>query len=210
VESAAQAVREGEKETGRLEAFSDGVFAIAMTLLALDLQVPHVDPSASRWALAEALARQWPSYIAFITSFFTVLIMWVNHHTMFKMVRRVNIRVLFANGFLLMLTTAVPFTTALVSTYYRTPGAKVACAVYTGTFVLVSVAYNWIWFSLVNHRELLKSDASERTIEKLSKNYWLGIPAYLIATAIAFVDVRASIGLCSALWIFWAATAREV
>jgi uncharacterized membrane protein len=210
MESATHAVREGEKETGRLEAFSDGVFAIAMTLLALDLQVPHLDPSASRWALAEALARQWPSYFAFVTSFFTVLIMWVNHHTMFKLVRRVNTRVLFANGFLLMLTTAVPFTTALVSTYFKTPGAKVACAVYTGTFVLVALGYNWLWFSLVNHRELLKSDASERTIEKLSKNYWVGVPAYLIATALAFVDVRVSIGICSALWIFWAATAREV
>lgn len=210
MDSATHAFREGEKETGRLEAFSDGVFAIAMTLLALDLQVPHLDSSASRLALATALARQWPSYLAFITSFFTVLIMWVNHHTVFKLVRSVNTRVLFANGFLLMLTTAVPFTTALVSTYFRTPAASMACAVYTGTFVLVALAYNWLWFSLVNHRELLRSDASEGTIEKLTKNYWVGIPAYLIATALAFVDVRVSVGICSALWIFWGATAREV
>jgi uncharacterized membrane protein len=136
--------------------------------------------------------------------------MWVNHHTMFRLVRRVNIRIMFANGLLLMLTTAVPFTTALVSTYFQTPAASIACAAYTGTFVLVAFAYNWLWFSLIKHRELFRRDASERTIEKISKNYRVGVPAYLIATALAFVDARVSIGLCSALWIFWSATAREM
>ena len=79
-----------EKETGRLEAFSDGVFAIAMTLLALDLKVPHLGDRASASELALALAQQWPSYLAFTTSFGTVLVMWVHHHGIDRKSTRLN------------------------------------------------------------------------------------------------------------------------
>src|SRR6185436_12372826 len=111
-----------EKENGRLEAFSDGVFAIAMTLLALELKVPHFESSGSHLTAAElasGLLHQWPSYLAFITSFFTVLIMWVHHHLIFRLVRRCDLTLLFANGFLLMLVTVVPFPTAVVADYLR-------------------------------------------------------------------------------------------
>jgi uncharacterized membrane protein len=101
--------RETEKETARLEAFSDGVFAIAITLLALNLQVPHIENIGGKWALAEALGRQWPSYVAFVTSFFTILVVWVNHHGVFKLVHKASAGLLFANGFLLMTTTACHF-----------------------------------------------------------------------------------------------------
>jgi uncharacterized membrane protein len=102
-----------EKQTGRLEAFSDGVFAIAMTLLALELKVPHPAERTSA-ALASALAHEWPSYFAFITSFFTVLIMWVHHHVIFRLVHRTDATLLFANGFLLLLVTVVPFRKAVL------------------------------------------------------------------------------------------------
>src|SRR5579872_6517247 len=95
-----------EKETGRLEAFSDGVFSIAITLLALELKVPQFPngkPTAG--ALAAAFAKDWPSYFAFITSFFTVLIMWVRHHVIFRLVRRSDAQLLYANGLLLLLVT---------------------------------------------------------------------------------------------------------
>src|SRR5579863_5349666 len=92
-----QAEKQAERQTGRLEAFSDGVFAIAMTLLALELKVPH---PASAADLPSALASEWPSYLAFVTSFFTVLIMWVHHHAIFRLVHRVDAKLLFANGFL--------------------------------------------------------------------------------------------------------------
>ena len=112
----------GAKETARLEAFSDGVFAIAMTLLALELKDPRVEP-ATAGSLASGLLNQWPSYLAFFSSFFTVLVMWVHHHAIFRQVQRVDVRLLFANGFLLLLITAVPFPTAIVAQYLRTPAA---------------------------------------------------------------------------------------
>ncbi len=132
-----------EKETGRLEAFSDGVFAVAITLLVLNLVVPDL-PSRSETpaVLTAALGREWPSYLAFVTSFGTILIMWVNHHALFKLVRRSDTLFMFANGFLLLLVTAVPFATALVARYLVTPAAPTACAVYAGGFAVVNIAFN--------------------------------------------------------------------
>ncbi|HXW55199.1 MAG TPA: TMEM175 family protein [Candidatus Cybelea sp.] len=197
-----------ERETGRLEAFSDGVFAVAITLLALDLQVPKLGNAASVGAVAQALARQWPSYIAFATSFFTVLIMWVSHHSIFKLVQKSNARLLFANGLLLMLTTVVPFSTSLVTQYLRSPAAKMACAVYGGTFVLISLAFNLLWYGLLHDRTLLRADASEEVIQRIDRSYRVGTPMYVLATVGAFLNPYVTIGLCTALWIFWAFTAR--
>jgi uncharacterized membrane protein len=204
-----QAKRSEEKETGRLEAFSDGVFSIAITLLALDLAVPHLGKDSSSRALADALGRQWPSYVAFVTSFFTILVMWVNHHAVFKLIRKPSARLMFANGFLLMMTTAVPFSTALLSEYFGLPGARLACAVYAGTFVLISVGYILVWQSLLHDRTLFKSEVPESTIETISRNYRMGTPLYLVATAAAFFSVYVSVGICTALWIFWAATTKN-
>jgi uncharacterized membrane protein len=100
------------EETGRVEAFSDGVFAIAMTLLVLDINVPR-DLAPGR-TLVQALAGQWPTYLAFVTSFATILIMWVNHHRLFTQIGRWDDRLLFGNGLLLLGVVLVPFPTALV------------------------------------------------------------------------------------------------
>ena len=83
--------------TQRIEAFSDGVFAIAITLLVLEIKVPHADGPEALW---HALAGLWPSYVAFLLSFFVILIMWINHHELMRMVRAASYPFLFANGFL--------------------------------------------------------------------------------------------------------------
>ena len=135
----------GRKETGRIEAFSDGVFAVAITLLVFNLKVPQIEVGGDTNAvrdLGSALLSQWPSYLAFVTSFATILIMWVSHHSIFKMVYKSDSPFLFANGLLLMLVTVVPFPTALVAAYLTNPAAAMACAVYAGLFVLINIAYN--------------------------------------------------------------------
>ena len=204
----ASAAQAQEKETGRLEAFSDGVFAVAITLLALDLQVPKLGEHATALAVAAVLAHNWPSYLAFVTSFFTVLILWVSHHSIFRLVQRTNARLLFANGLLLMLTTVVPFSTSLVTDYLRFPAAKLACAIYGGVFVLMSLAFNLLWYGVLADRKLMKPDASTEVVERINRNYRLGTPAYLVATLGAFVSPYVTIGMCTALWVFWAFTAR--
>jgi hypothetical protein len=121
------------KETGRLEGFSDGVFAVAMTLLVVTLQVPHLPGAISVPALGSALLAHWPSYLTFMTSFVTIFIMWASHHGIFKLVYKADTPFLFANGLLLLLVTVVPFPTALVAQYLVTPAATLACAIIVST-----------------------------------------------------------------------------
>jgi uncharacterized membrane protein len=209
LETHTAAVRAEEKETGRVEAFSDGVFAVAITLLALDLVVPHLAKGGSSHELVRALSRQWPSYLAFVTSFFSVLIMWANHHATFKLVRRVNAHLLFANGLLLLAATTVPFGTSLMAEYLGQPGARAAAAVYGGIFVIASTAYNLVWYCAARNRTLLKEGVSQRAVEKLTRSYALGPPLYLAAVAGAYWSAYIIIGICTALWIFWSLTAKD-
>jgi uncharacterized membrane protein len=191
-----------EKETGRLEAFSDGVFAIAMTLLALELKVPHPQ-EATTGALLAALAAQWPGYFAFASSFFTVLVMWVHHHRLLRNVHRADPALLFANGFLLFLVTAVPFPTAVLAEYLRTPAAVGACQLYSGVLFGISVAF-YIFL-----RVAMARSARPESMQQLRGGYNLGPPLYLVATLVAPFSIWLCLGICSALWIFWAVTTHE-
>ena len=137
-----------EKETGRVEAFSDGVFAIAITLLVLEIKVPKLPHTVSSEALASALLDLWPSYLAFLLSFFAILIMWINHHGLFNLVRRVNHSFLYANGFLLLLVSFVPFPTSVLAEYLDGRALNTAAAFYCGTFIFISIGF--IAFSLVS------------------------------------------------------------
>jgi uncharacterized membrane protein len=201
-------MKDEEKDTGRIEAFSDGVFAIAITLLALELKIPHSVEGGAE-GLVHALVKQWPAYLSFVTSFCTILIMWGNHHEVFRLVRRTNTAFMLANGFLLMLVTVVPFTTALTSDYLTGPGAVVASAVYGGLFVLISIAYNLLWNAAVKGPALLRRGVPEPVIRKFTRNYRLGFPLYLLAAVGAFLHPMITIGICTALWIFWAFTMKR-
>lgn len=107
---------DSEKETGRLEAFSDGVFAVAITLLVFNLKVPTLGDGTIFQQLGVVFTQsQWIAYITFFISFATVLIMWVSHHSMFKLIHKSSLLFMFANGFLLLLVTIVPFTSQLLS-----------------------------------------------------------------------------------------------
>lgn len=197
------------KETGRLESFSDGVFAVAITLLVVTLQVPHLPGAISVSTLERALFAQWPSYLTFMTSFATILIMWASHHSIFKLVYRADTPFLFANGLLLLLVTLVPFPTSLVAQYLITPAAALACAIYAGVFVVINVAYNVLWWVAVRQRRLLHPTVTSRQIKRVTRNQLLGLPLYLLATLLAFWNPYVSVGLCSCLWIFWAFTYYE-
>jgi uncharacterized membrane protein len=198
-----------EKETGRIEAFSDGVFAIAVTLLVLELKVPHLADGGADGSLGRALLAQWPSYVALVTSFFTILVMWANHHRVFELVRRVNAPFLYANGLLLLVVTVVPFPTALLAEYFRKPGAPVAAAVYAGTYVVAGVAFQLLWRTAIAGRSLLRRDYSEERVQEIHRRYWLGVPGYLAATLAAFVSVYLTVAICVTLLVVWIAVSRN-
>jgi uncharacterized membrane protein len=198
-----------EKETGRLEAFSDGVFAIAITLLILELKVPPIPiAGGTSQALRNALLEQWPSYFSLATSFFTILIMWMHHHAIIKHVRRTDAWLHFVNGFLLLLITFVPFPTAVVALYLRTPAAPAAVVFYCAVFVLLAVAFNLL-LSAAFRRKLIGHRVPAEFIVQTKQSYLAGPPAYLLAMGAAFYSVRVSLTICTALWIFWATTVAK-
>ncbi|WP_063763776.1 TMEM175 family protein [Actinoplanes subtropicus] len=139
-------------DTGRTEAFSDGVLAIAITLLVLDLRVP-----VSHGTLARDLAHEWPAYAAYLTSFLIIGIIWVNHHGVFQLVGRVDRVTLFLNLLLLMTVVAIPFTTALMSEYLRDGGAdaRTAALVYSFVMLAMSMSFAALYTHVARHPALL-------------------------------------------------------
>ena len=122
-----------------MEAFSDGVFAIAITLLILDIKVPKVAPDQHLWS---ALGQQWPSYAAYVVSFLVIGIIWLNHHTMFGYVARVDRGLVVINLLLLLVVAAIPWPTALMAEYLRDdPASHDAAVVYSSVMVLVAITY---------------------------------------------------------------------
>jgi uncharacterized membrane protein len=181
----------------RVEAFSDGVFAIAITLLILEIRVPRVDHGL--WA---GLLALWPSYIAFLLSFVVILIMWVNHHELLRMVRGVNYPFLFANGFLLLTVTFVPFPTAVLAANLATPAARDAVAFYCATFVGNALLWNLLFATIVRGG-LLHPDVTAATVETVRRTYYVGVLVYALATALAFVRPALGLVLNASLCVVW-------
>ncbi len=198
-----------EKETGRLEAFSDGVFAIAITLLILKLKVPALlkaDENSPN--LAKALIAQWPSYLSLVTSFFTILVMWVHHHAIFSRVRRSDAWLDFANGCLLLAFTFVPYPTSVLATYLETPAANAAAAFYSATFIIIAICFNLVLRAAFRKRLLLPS-TSASYVQQASRGYLLGPLFYAMAFVAAFFEARLCLGICTTLWIYWTTTAMQ-
>jgi uncharacterized membrane protein len=194
--------RQDHRNTGRIEAFSDGVFAIAITLLILELKVPPVERFGDA-GLAMALVRLWPSYLAFFMSFAVILVMWVNHHRIFTIVRQVDDAFMYWNGLLLLFVTVVPFPTSLLAGYLLAPEAKTAAAVYAGVGFMIAVAFTALWQHATRRAGLLVSGCEEE-VAQLSRQYRYGPLAYLAAFGLAFVSAWASVGVCLALAVFFA------
>lgn len=195
-----------EKETGRIEAFSDGVFAIAMTLLVLDLKVPRPSELPPAGGLSAALLAQWPTFLAYLNSFATILVMWVNHHVLFGHIKRTDQVFLFLNGLLLLFVTFVPYPTALLAAYFERPEAPLAAALYAATFVVIAVAYNLLWWHASAGHRLLDRHVDPAWVRGITRQYWLGPPLYALAFVLAFISVPASAGLCFLLALFFCFT----
>jgi uncharacterized membrane protein len=193
---------EARRDTDRIEAFSDGVFTVALTLLVLDLKVPP--PGGDGWQLLRMLTELWPSLLALFVSFVTILIVWRNHHWLFTLIESVHSRVLYANGLLLLAVTLIPFPTALVAGYLNQPGANVAVAVYCATFLLLNIGFNLLWWSASADRSLLQSEVSPVAIRRIRRAYLVGFVVYAASVFIAFWAPYAGLALCSFMWILWA------
>jgi uncharacterized membrane protein len=191
-------------ETGRIEAFSDGVFAIAATLLVFSLRVPDPGGLASGSALWHHLAHDWPSYAAFVISFLSILIMWSSHHNIFMLIRRVDHDFLLLNGLVLLGIAATPFSTQLLATHFGHPGARAAALVYSAVFLFISGSYNAMWRYASHGRRLLAETTTAEQVRSVTRQYAVGPIAFALALALSFLSAAASLLVFVAVEVFFA------
>lgn len=174
--------------TARLETFADGVFAIAATLLIID-----VTADAPGDGLGGALTHAWPQYVAYLVSFVTIGIMWVNHHACLELIDRADRRFLFINVALLACIAFVPFPTRLVAQHLRDDGLRAAALTYGLTLTTTAVCFFAFWFYAAIGRRLIAPGADDRMVRGISRSYLPGAPIYGAATLVALVSPTASV-----------------
>ena len=188
-------------ETTRVEAFSDGVFAIAITLLILEIKVPREDAAGP---LAAQLMRLWPSYLAFLVSFANIGVMWVNHHRLFGLIRRSDDGLVGLNLLLLLGVTFVPFPTAVLAEHLLGHEQRTAGLLYAGTFVALAIVFNLLWRHVV--RQALCAEHAD--VASISRQYALGPVLYAATAAVAWYRATACLVASGLLAVYFALPPR--
>ena len=186
--------------TTRAEAFSDGVFAIAATLLVLELKVPHVEPGG----LSEALLESWPSYATYVVSFLTIGIIWVNHHAVMDRIKSVNRTLLLLNLVFLMAVAVIPFPTALLGDYLQAGyDERLAAAVYGTTMALMGIAFGLIWAYAVLSDDLLHESVDPHRARRSLLIFAAGNPLYLLAIGVSLLSAELGLAIYALLALFY-------
>ena len=188
--------------TNRLEAFSDGVLAVAITLLVLDIKVPPT----KYHDLAHQLAINWPQYAAYITSFMTIGIIWINHHAMIGRLRQADHVILFWNLLLLLSVGIIPFATSLMATYLKQDhGQHLAAAIYSGSLLLMSVTFAALNRQILLVRaDMLEVELSEQRRRQIFRRAVTGFVPYVVALALAPLSAYATLAICAGVGAFYA------
>jgi uncharacterized membrane protein len=191
-----------QKETLRIETFSDGVFCIAVTLLSIEIGV-ELHGDISNRGLQEALVHKWPICLAYVISFINVLLAWIGHHGLFRMFRQSDGTIMLINGLLLMLVALVPFPTKTLGEFLLTNALQTAVIFYTGYFVLVSLAFRLLWYAASRKKELLVQDITDKQIKQTTRNENIGLICNTIIFSVAFINPWAALILSFAMWVYW-------
>jgi len=183
----------GDSDTGRIEAFSDGVFAIAITLLIIEIAVPHAAVTES---LSEKLVELWPSYLGYAISFIVIGTVWANHRNRFRFIVRSDHVLLFLNVLFLMCVAFIPFPTALLAEYIREEEHRItAVAVYSGTLAVTAVFFTVLWLYAAGNYRLVDQRADPSMLRAMTRRFVLSMLLYVLAFALAFVSAVASLAL---------------
>ena len=185
---------------GRLEAFSDGVFAIAVTLLILNVQLPGGEPSQ----LAQDLIRLWPKYATYAASFITIGIMWLNHHSLFSRVAGIDRPLVLLNLLLLMIVAFVPFPTEVLGTHLSDAGAHTAALFYALCAIAVAVSFSAVYLYVALHPQLIESRFSGTDFMAAVPWFSLGLAAYAVAAIASFFSPVLVIAIVAGTAIYYA------
>jgi uncharacterized membrane protein len=190
--------------TSRLESFSDGVIAVAITLLVLNLVVPP--PGGDHHSLAYNLGHMWPQYVGYATSFVTIGIIWINHHYMISRLAQAGRTIMLLNLLLLLFIGVLPFGTNLMATYLKeSRGESLAAAVWAGLFLAMSISFATLnRHILLRKAHLLGQELSEARRRKILARSVVGLAPYAVATVIAALSPYATLIICAAVAVFYA------
>lgn len=205
VENQSPAPRVELNDTARLEAFSDGVFAIAITLLILEIRVPHDLGGVTLW---NYVLSQWTLFASFLAGFCTIGIMWINHHRLFNLIQHSDRWLLIWNLLLLLGVTFINYPTALLGDFLGTPDAPTAMAIYAASTIVISIFFNLLWRHAVR-AHLLDPESDPRSIAAISRGYVFGPLLYSVAFVLAFINVYVSLVIVTGLGIFFALPERN-
>jgi len=209
MEKSERLFRYGAFTKDRVEAFSDGIFAIIVTLLILEIKVPHLKQAASSQELLNAILALAPKFASWVISFVTICIIWMNHHRLFEMLKGINVGLFWLNVHVLLWVCFVPFPTAVMGDYPRNP---LAVALYGLVMVLTGLAFVLARLYCFKNKELLKETISLETYKKaIAYAFLFGPMCYLLGAALAWVHTYLSFavyGLIAIYFVFSFATRR--
>jgi uncharacterized membrane protein len=191
------------KELQRIEAFSDGVFAIACTLLVLEFRVPHLEGRSVPGALWPALKAAWPSFMAYLLSFGAILVAWAGHHRTLNLLVGSSKAFLYANGFLLLTITFIPFPTAVLAQYVNTPQANIAVTFYSAAFLALNLGFNMWWLSMFRPIRLMPASASNAAVKSATIQIFCGLPVYAGTTVISYWFPMTGLIIIFGLEVLW-------
>ena len=184
--------KKAEKETARTEAFSDGVFAIAITLLIMEIKVPTGDELHR--GLFYALLDKWPNYLAFFIGFFTVLVCWINHHHAFSHIVKCTQTFCIVNALVLFVVGFVPYPTAVLAVFVNTSEAQTAVQLFGLTYIFRALAYRFLW-GYAYHNKLTSPDTDEKYKKATLRMYDFGVLHTVVTFIVSFWSVPASLVL---------------
>ena len=185
-------------ETFRIEAFADAVFAIAITLLVIEIRLPPHEEVLRIGGVGPALLQLWPSYVGYAISFIVICIVWANHHNLMKLVDRVDHGFITLTLLLLLCVAFLPFPTAVMADHLADPDTHeqaVAVAFYCGCFTVTALFYFLMWWHAARNRRLIASHVSDDAVRAITRAYVPGSLLYLTATLLAFVHVGLSLAI---------------
>ncbi len=185
----------------RLEAFSDGVIAIIITLLVFNL--------ANEGNLLANLLDKWEEFAAFFVSFFVIGVMWMNHHDLFRVIHKGDHILFLLNVFLLLGITIVPFTTRLMATHIRTDQNQTAAVIYAGGYLITAFFFNLLWRYASYKRRLIGTDVSDDDIQGITRNYNIGLCLYSIGFLLSFISAQVTLLINFGLAVFFALPTRD-
>jgi uncharacterized membrane protein len=193
-----------EFTTQRLEALSDGVFAIAITLLILEIRIPETGEGSHVGSLAAALLHIWPSYFAYILSFLMIGIYWANHHYLYKLYRKTDHYFNLLNVFFLMCISFLPFPTALLGRYINNPTEQHTAASFYA-FGLLLPAFSWflLWLYASHNYRLIDPNLDPSFVKYLNRQYILSNILYSSALLVSFLSPNVAIAICVGLTLLY-------